>query len=296
MPWVGWLDAAGACWPAPACRRWAASSSEWLLLQSFLFTPGLPVPLLNMLIPVVAALIALVAALAGYVMVKFFGVIFLGQPREDKLCTRARRRPLTERAGMGWLALGCVLLGLAAGAGDWPCLLDPGDAATGRRRAGRAWWPSAGSCWRPTAAGAGELRPVMFLLASAGVSRWPSCWCACCTTAGCAGARRPGTAASRKLTARMQDTAEGFGQPIRQIFEPFFQMHRDLPSPFDRAPRYRVTVPPTTSGAGCTCRSHDFAQTLAQPGCRSAAAGPHRGVPDVQLRHAGGDMLLLVLR
>jgi hydrogenase-4 component B len=43
-------------------------------------------------------------------------------------------------------------------------------------------------------------------------------------------------------TARMQDTAEGFGQPIRQIFEPLFRMERELPSPFDDAPRYRVTV------------------------------------------------------
>jgi len=42
--------------------------------------------------------------------------------------------------------------------------------------------------------------------------------------------------------ARMQDTAEGFGQPIRQIFEPLFLMKRDLPSPFDERPRYRVTV------------------------------------------------------
>ena len=40
----------------------------------------------------------------------------------------------------------------------------------------------------------------------------------------------------------MQDTAEGFGQPIRQIFEPFFRMQRELPSPFDTHPRYRVTV------------------------------------------------------
>jgi hypothetical protein len=40
----------------------------------------------------------------------------------------------------------------------------------------------------------------------------------------------------------MQDTAEGFGQPIRNIFGTFFVMKRELPSPFDRAPRYRVTV------------------------------------------------------
>jgi hypothetical protein len=40
----------------------------------------------------------------------------------------------------------------------------------------------------------------------------------------------------------MQDTAEGFGQPIRQIFEPFYRLTRELPTPFDSAPRYRVVV------------------------------------------------------
>jgi hypothetical protein len=40
------------------------------------------------------------------------------------------------------------------------------------------------------------------------------------------------------LTARMQDTAEGFGQPIKQIFEPFFHIERHHPGPFDRAPSY----------------------------------------------------------
>ena len=37
-------------------------------------------------------------------------------------------------------------------------------------------------------------------------------------------------------TARMQDTAEGFGQPIKQIFEPFFRIERHVPSPFDLRP------------------------------------------------------------
>jgi hypothetical protein len=40
----------------------------------------------------------------------------------------------------------------------------------------------------------------------------------------------------------MQDTAEGFGQPIRHIFEAAFAMERELPSPLDAAPKYRVTV------------------------------------------------------
>jgi hypothetical protein len=40
----------------------------------------------------------------------------------------------------------------------------------------------------------------------------------------------------------MQDTAEGFGQPIRHLFQPFFAMTRELPSPFDATPRYRVVI------------------------------------------------------
>jgi hypothetical protein len=43
-------------------------------------------------------------------------------------------------------------------------------------------------------------------------------------------------------SARMQDTAEGFGQPIRRMFEPFFRMQTKHPSPFDEKPVYRVSV------------------------------------------------------
>jgi hydrogenase-4 component B len=44
------------------------------------------------------------------------------------------------------------------------------------------------------------------------------------------------------LTSRMQDTAEGFGQPIRHLFQPFFAIVREVPSPFDSAPRYRLEI------------------------------------------------------
>ena len=43
-------------------------------------------------------------------------------------------------------------------------------------------------------------------------------------------------------TARMQDTAEGFGQPLRQVFEPFYRMTRELPTSHDKTPFYRITV------------------------------------------------------
>ena len=110
MPWVAWVTLVGVLASA-GLPPLSGFVSEWLLLQSFLFTPGLPNPFLNMLVPVVAALIALIAALAGYTMVKFFGVIFLGQPREEKLAQAHDAGPW-ERVGMLWLVAGCVALGL----------------------------------------------------------------------------------------------------------------------------------------------------------------------------------------
>jgi len=40
----------------------------------------------------------------------------------------------------------------------------------------------------------------------------------------------------------MQDTAEGFGQPIRQIFEWFMGVVRKMPTPFDLHPHYHAEV------------------------------------------------------
>src|SRR5207249_215222 len=68
----------------------------------------------NMLVPLGAAALALTAALAGYVMVKFYGVIFLGQLREPKLAD-AHDCGRLERVGLLWLAVGCVALGLLPG-------------------------------------------------------------------------------------------------------------------------------------------------------------------------------------
>jgi hypothetical protein len=47
----------------------------------------------------------------------------------------------------------------------------------------------------------------------------------------------------------MQDTAEGFGQPIRHMFGAFFKMQRDLPAATDLAPRYRVKIEDRIWGA-----------------------------------------------
>ena len=62
------------------------------------------------MVPVAAAALALAAALAAYAMVKFYGVIFLGQPRDDNF-KDAHDAGIWERLGMTWLAVGCLVLG-----------------------------------------------------------------------------------------------------------------------------------------------------------------------------------------
>jgi len=236
MPWVGWLTLFGVLASA-GLPPLGGFVSEWLLLQSFLFAPGLPLPLLTMLIPVVAALIALVSALAGYTMVKFFGVIFLGQPREDKLA-HAHDAGLWERVGMVWLAIGCVLLGLL------PTLfiqiIDPVTqrlvgSGLGTRVAASGWLLA------PNSVAQASYGPIIFLLGILG-SLALAFGVVRLLYHGRMRRSLPWACGFPWGTARMQDTAEGFGQPIRQIFEPFFVMQRELPTPFDARPRYRVVV------------------------------------------------------
>jgi len=42
--------------------------------------------------------------------------------------------------------------------------------------------------------------------------------------------------------ARMQDTAEGFGQPVRVVFAPFFRLSQHEPAPEDARPRFSLSA------------------------------------------------------
>ncbi len=206
--------------------------SEWLLLQAFLLSPGLPNTYINMLVPVAAAVIALAAALAAYVMVKFYGVIFLGQPRE-KMLEQAHDAGIWKRIGMGWLALGCVVLGLA------PVFVVHQIDFVSKSLIGSSLGNAAAN-WvflAPVDTERASYSPLYFLLAVLAVMLLTSIL-----------VRRlyhgrlrrgaPWDCGFPAQNARMQDTAEGFGQPIRRIFEPFFKIEREVPSPFDSQPRY----------------------------------------------------------
>jgi formate hydrogenlyase subunit 3/multisubunit Na+/H+ antiporter MnhD subunit len=235
MPWVAWPALVGTLAIAglPPLNGFV---SEWLLLQAFLFTPNLPQSFVNMLVPLAAAALVLAAALAAYVMVKFYGVIFLGRPREASLA-QARDAGPFERAALCWLAAGCIVLGL------FPVgvirAIDPVAAALLGASMGDAaqnWLLLA-----PINPDRSSYSPLVVLIVIAAVVlltirivhrlyhgriRTAPAW-------DCGFAQQ---------TPRMQDSAEGFGQPIRQVFEPFFALERHLPSPFDTEPRYLVRV------------------------------------------------------
>ena len=236
MPWVAWLTLVGALALAglPPLNGFV---SEWLLLQAFLFAHQVPHTFINMLLPLGAALVALAAALAAYVMVKFFGVIFLGQPREATLA-QAHDAGVLERLGLAMLALGCFVLGLfptqVIGELD-AVVVQLGLPPIGQNQT-RSWW-----LLMPVSGRQASYSALIFFLAITAV--------VVLTIVAVRlfyhrRVRRvaPWDCGFGRLTARMQDTAEGFGQPIRHIFGTFFSITRELPSPFDRAPHYRVSV------------------------------------------------------
>jgi hypothetical protein len=168
-------------------------------------------------------------------MVKFYGVIFLGRPREPNLAY-AHDAGRFERVALAALALGCVALGLF-----------PVDVIAWLDRVyalllGASAIPPAGANWlllAPISADRSSYSPLIMLAVIVAVllltiqivHRFYH---------GRVRRAPPWDCGFPLQTPRMQDTAEGFGQPVRQVFEPFFRIERHLPSPFDSAPRYSV--------------------------------------------------------
>ncbi len=85
--------------------------SEWLTFQAALQAPALESGVLRSLIPLAAAILALSAVLAASCFVKVYGVAFLGQAR-GRHAGHAREVTLGMRAGLGLLAVLCVLFGV----------------------------------------------------------------------------------------------------------------------------------------------------------------------------------------
>ncbi|MDR1274992.1 MAG: hydrogenase 4 subunit B [Candidatus Accumulibacter sp.] len=243
MPRVAWLALVGAL-AAAGLPPLNGFVSEWLMLQGFLFTSGLPQGYLHMLLPVAAAAFTLVTALSGFAMVKFFGIVFLGQPREENLL-HAHDAGRHEFFGLVWFGVGCVLLGLfpnlvvALIDPVTRLLLDNGlrDVVTEN-----PWWLLA-----PISRDRASYSAAIFFVSLAlfvplvfwVVRRFFHGNLDVYGNVKCVPAWDCGFPLQ---TSRMQDTAEGFSQPIRRVFASFLQHTRHHPSAFDSKPVYRSGV------------------------------------------------------
>ncbi len=208
-----------ACISISALPPFNGFVSEWLTFQAALMAPQIQGTLLSALIPFTAAMLALAGALAAACFVKVFGVVFQGQARSSE-AEKAHEVDGWMQAGMLIPAIFCFLLGI--GPTIVLPLLDTIPASltgsglpviTGDKGMDWLWF----SPLNPERATYSPLI-VMIALIVAGLSAWAI--------------RRHRLSIRHsvlwscghpKLTARMQYTATGFSQPLRQIFSGIYR-------------------------------------------------------------------------
>lgn len=235
MPWISFLVLVGT-FALVGIPPLSGFISEWFILQSFLFFPKIQPFYLSMLIPIMAGLFALTIGLSAYVMVKFYGIIFLGKPRESEL-EQASDPSFLERYGLGWLAAGCLLLGL------FPGLLLTGLSPLMAKLLGK----SASTLFE----GDQKLFIVESLLAKSSYNPALVLILVCFVMLisyifirqfyGRATHRGPAwDFGYPRQNARMQESAEGMGQPIKHIFKAFIHVKLSTPEASDENPQYHA--------------------------------------------------------
>jgi hypothetical protein len=163
-------------------------------------------------------------------------VIFLGQPREARL-TEAHDAGPRERAGLAWLTACCIALGLAPTAVIG--MIDPITrllAGSGIASEKRGWLFLA-----PIDPQRASYSPVLFFVVATLLVLLA--WLAVrLFYHGRSRRSAPWDCGYPWQNARMQDTAEGFGQPVKVVFGPVFKIEGEAPAPRDAQPRYRETA------------------------------------------------------
>jgi formate hydrogenlyase subunit 3/multisubunit Na+/H+ antiporter MnhD subunit len=212
--------------------------SEWLTFQTSLQAPLLESSVVRSLVPIVAAVLALSGALTGMCFVKVYGVAFLGQHRHS-FAEKPSPTSHWERAGMCWLAAACFALGLL------PVFMVGrlNEVSRGLIGAGLPQEALAsGWLWLvPTSSAQASYSPIVFLLGIAAVFGL-TFFAVRQIYHGRLRRAAPWDCGFPEQTSRMEDTADGFGQPIRHIFAPVYLIHREIPRPDDPRPVFRQEV------------------------------------------------------
>lgn len=112
MPWTALAFLVGALAVA-AIPPFNGFVSEWFTYQAFLSASQTPQFAMRVFIPLFAVLMGLGGALAVMVYIKVYGSAFSG-PAHSQPAAVAHESPQPKLAAMGYLALGCLTLGLAS--------------------------------------------------------------------------------------------------------------------------------------------------------------------------------------
>jgi hydrogenase-4 component B len=248
MPWTAFLVLVGAASIA-ALPPTNGFVSEWMTFQSLFLGFGVPDLLIKILMPIAAAMLALTGALAVACFAKAYGLTFLAMPRSSA-AKHAAEVPLAMRAGMGWLACCCLALGLG------PTVVVPAiDRVTaplvGTMVAERMVTTGGLALAPGLGIGFASISPLalwmllvgIVVLALVGVR----------ALGGRLAARRYRTwACGIAAKPRMEYTATGFIQPIRQVFStvyrPTVKLETDLVETsryFARRMRFEVRIEST---------------------------------------------------
>jgi hydrogenase-4 component B len=240
-PWTGWLFLVGVL-SISALPPFNGFVSEWLTFQAALQAWQLESGVLRSLIPIASAVLALTGALVAATFVKVFGIAFLGQARSRHV-RRARPGPWGMRAGQGFLAILCLLLGVFP---TWVIhLIDAiplGILGGGLPQAGAQGWLWLTPVSPQTASYSGPL--VVLMLAGIGLTAFwgfnylwargaPIRLVRRCDAWDCGFAPPSG---------RMQYTATAFAQPIRRIFGSLFHIEEATSPQEDGSLRHRLHI------------------------------------------------------
>ncbi len=222
MPWTAALFLIG-CISISALPPFNGFVSEWLTYQAFLLSPALPSPLLNLLIPLGAALLALTSALAAACFVKAFGVTFLGHQRGHHQ-GRVHEVRWSMRIGMLLAALTCLGLGvLPTVVIQWmdPIAEDLVGGTIASSASGFGWmWLTPVAAER-----ASYSAPIAFLVILAVVV---VTYLLLHTRSGAIRRVPLWDCGFEKVTSRMQYTATSFSMPLRRIFGYLFSIKENV--------------------------------------------------------------------
>ena len=222
LPWTAALFLVG-CVSISALPPFNGFVSEWLTYQAFLLSPALESPILNLLIPLGAALLALSGALAAAGFVKAFGITFLGH-RRGTHHHRVHEVGWSMRAGMILAAVTCLGLGV------FPTyLIHWMDPITEQLVGGKIASSAAGFGWM-------WLTPIAAERASYSAPMAFICILAVVVVTYVLLHTRPGTihrvplwdCGFQKITSRMQYTATSFSMPLRRIFGFLFSIKEEV--------------------------------------------------------------------